>query len=502
MRQRRAAASMLGVVLISIALGASGSFSISLVTAGVDGASLAYQPGSDSLVTVVRPSASTNGSPLQMVTLDGAQFRFARAPELPFEAPLAIVHDDGDFQEGVMFSATDAIGQVAKLSGTGSLIAAGWAKLPGESGRVTALAFSLGEPFGRSVIVGSENGNVWRIDDEGRPTFVASTGYPVRAVLALPAAEKYGSSAGMLLVATGAPKCQLLTMDLAGRTADLRLDIGCATDLDVIAPDTDLFFTGSIAQGETRASGIMKVARDGLATSACDVLVTHQEGPFSIVGWSPGRAYAIKAGTADIKAVRSAFGGSPRECYPEVCGDGIDNNGDGEIDEDCPEPCLDPENCENHEEHADESASPARAPEDPNVRNAGCPAERWAKEPQTWEQFDPKQLGGTVFSFPATPEGAALSAEPLLTLLTREAATTPEKGRPIHRLAKAAIAAALNAGNPKVGYPLSSTRVMEHVNAAMESGNIQRVNALAGVLDAYNAVGCTLPDQKGASPAK
>lgn len=53
-------------------------------------------------------------------------------------------------------------------------------------------------------------------------------------------------------------------------------------------------------------------------------------------------------------------------------------------------------------------------------------------------------------------------------------------------LARAAVAALLNAATPSVNYPLSVSQVISQVTNAFNSGSRDTIIALAGILDTYN----------------
>jgi hypothetical protein len=59
-------------------------------------------------------------------------------------------------------------------------------------------------------------------------------------------------------------------------------------------------------------------------------------------------------------------------------------------------------------------------------------------------------------------------------------------------LLRAAVAALLNAASPDVDYPLTTTEVINQVNAALASNNRDTMLALASTLDSNNNLGCPL----------
>ncbi len=59
-------------------------------------------------------------------------------------------------------------------------------------------------------------------------------------------------------------------------------------------------------------------------------------------------------------------------------------------------------------------------------------------------------------------------------------------------LLRAAVAALLNAADPLISYPLSTSQVIAQVNTAIASGDRSTILALASTLDADNNLGCPI----------
>src|SRR5688500_9412858 len=147
--------------------------------AGVPAGALDYQPLSDSFVVLARRSPS--GSGFETISMEGIRFRLGAASGWPEDAPVAVIQDGNDFQDGHVFTSRGAAGRIVQLSEKGAVIGDPWVTLPGETGPVTALASSHGAPFGDDLIVGTMSGNLWRINAAAQSSFIAATGYPIRA---------------------------------------------------------------------------------------------------------------------------------------------------------------------------------------------------------------------------------------------------------------------------------------------------------------------------------
>ena len=476
---------------------------LTLVAPGLSSpASLDYQVSTESLIVAVHPSP--RGRPLERVTIDGERSEFGKPFSLPPGAPLAIAQDEEALDEGQIFTSRGNVGEVARIASEGSTPAA-WARLPGETGTVTALTFSHGGPYGFDLIVGTSSGNVWRVSGGGHPVFVASLGRAVQALLALPALPSlYGGVAGQLLAALGEPRCQIVALDALGRPSIVNAS-ACVTDLDLIVPDADVYFTGTATVNGKPVTGLFVAPAGGLQPVECDVLLTRAQGPPVVLDWS--------AGTLDVSVVdaqggvinRAAFAGSALSCQPEVCGDGIDNNGDGDIDEGCEEVCGDgvdndsdgeiDEGCQEigDDEIANYLSGIVDAGVPPRPADAGCTPDRWLEATSEWVSLTPKEPVGGVFEVPSTGPGAAIAAELLRSILVPQPADKADPRGSARALVTAATAAVLNATQPAVGYPIPSAAIKEHVRGALAAGSPEIIRALTSVLEAYNRLGCELP---------
>ncbi|MDP9237374.1 MAG: hypothetical protein M3P30_08265, partial [Chloroflexota bacterium] len=66
------------------------------------------------------------------------------------------------------------------------------------------------------------------------------------------------------------------------------------------------------------------------------------------------------------------------------------------------------------------------------------------------------------------------------------------KGGGINALSRSAVAAILNASDPLVGYPLTTSQIIAAYQTAVASGDGSQIEALKNLLDGYNNAGCTV----------
>ena len=528
-------------------LGAAAPLTLSVVTTGLTSPrALDYEPSSDRLIVAVG-AVKGERRPFEAVTTEGRRNQYGPTQPWPADAPVLVARDDAEFEEGHLFTSRGVPGQIVRLDSTGRLAGDVWARLPGETGNVTALAFSYGGLFERDMLAGTSVGHIWRIGNGGRATFVAAIGAPISTLLAVPAdPRRYGEAAGKLLVATSDPNCQLITIDALSRATSLG-STACVTDLDLAVPDSAAFFAASFTLEEKPVEGILTAAPAQFTPHACSVLATYANGGVAALDWSSSAPAPLPMGVQGVAIKQSSFVGNPIDCQPEICGDDEDNDADGEIDEGCVEICGDgidndsdgevdngcAEICGNREdddrngqvdegcveicgdrvdndgdEFVDAPCPEVCGDKIDNDRNgqvdercpqpaaqAGCPVTRWRASPALWAGagVDPKEQ---LRSLLAPLEGplAPLTKETVRSILDATPAGAPALLADARALVAETIAAILNAHHEGVGYPIIPAVVVEQTNAALQSGQRTRIAALTSVLEAMNELGCTLTD--------
>lgn len=138
------------------------------------------------------------------------------------------------------------------------------------------------------------------------------------------------------------------------------------------------------------------------------------------------------------------------------------------------------------------AATPAGAV---NIGHEGCTPGYWKNHTDNWEEADPGDLFSDVFSDGTTGVLTGLTLEQALAGGGGPGAAGAEL-----ILARAATAAYLNAAHEGVGYPWrrfstgldGRPPLVATVVAALESGDRERMLALASRLDADNNLGCPL----------
>ncbi len=124
--------------------------------------------------------------------------------------------------------------------------------------------------------------------------------------------------------------------------------------------------------------------------------------------------------------------------------------------------------------------------------NEGCTPGYWKNHTQNWEEYAPSDTLDLPFDFPDS-----LAQYRTVTL---DDALALRGGKGVDGAAqillRAATAAVLNAAHEGVGYPYRRFKapfnIVSKVNAALASGDRQRMLELAQTLDAANNLGCPL----------
>lgn len=133
-------------------------------------------------------------------------------------------------------------------------------------------------------------------------------------------------------------------------------------------------------------------------------------------------------------------------------------------------------------------------PPPPPVGKQGCTPGYWKGNVRaggsswTAANLQPGDLVGSLFA------AGAFSSATLLEAL--EFGGGPGVPGATQNLLRAAVAAALNAANPSVGYPLTLAQIQSEVNLAIASGNRAAILDLASQLDANNNLGCPLDNNR------
>jgi hypothetical protein len=119
----------------------------------------------------------------------------------------------------------------------------------------------------------------------------------------------------------------------------------------------------------------------------------------------------------------------------------------------------------------------------------GCTPGFWKNHLAAWAAtgYSPNQTLESVFD---VPDAFGLDNNTLLQALSYQGGSDLTGAAKI--LLRAAVAALLNAADPNIDYPLTTSQVIAQVNAALASGSRSTMLALASTLDANNNLGCPI----------
>ncbi len=108
----------------------------------------------------------------------------------------------------------------------------------------------------------------------------------------------------------------------------------------------------------------------------------------------------------------------------------------------------------------------------------------WKNHLTAWHTYSPTQTVGSVFTVPSSL--SALSGDTLLTALQYNGGKNDIGAARI--LLRSAVGALLNAADPQINYPLTTSAIIQQVNVALTQGRTAMLN-LEQVLDDYNNLG-------------
>ncbi|MBI2221514.1 MAG: hypothetical protein HYU53_09940 [Acidobacteria bacterium] len=458
---------------------------------------------------------------------------FARLPDIAAGAPIAVVRDEASgFAVGDVFVAGGRPGELLRIQE--GRTERPWLTIPAEQDVISALHVDRTGGFDRELIAASAGGNVWQIGSNRRVSLVAATGVHLVAVITVPAMpERYGPWSGAILAASDLPACRMVVISADGRVSFTNIGV-CIADFDLVAPRSALYGIAESALPDRRPR-ITEVPAEDLAGRECAIAYAASDGVPGTLSWASAAPVALPLRVAaKLRAV--TFPVAENLCQPEICGDGVDNNndgsvdercrevcdgvdndGDGEIDEGCADPCGDgvdddgngvvDDNCvEICGDHVDndgdgsvdtpcaESCGDTLDNDGDGVVDNGCPlapadrgcsAEVWAAQPALPGGVARTSTIGAVFAITAE-ERADLAG------LTVGDALRSTSHVPDRALLREGVAALLSATSPAVGYPIRSDRLLAQVRDVLISRSEARMRSLERVLRALNAAGCSL----------
>lgn len=286
-----------------------------------------------------------SGTPhnFETVAADGSHSQFSTLSGFTDEVKIATARDDGvnSFTPGTMFTGNGIDGQIAKINPDGTFVNP-WVDLPGAGNglmRGSLYVDRTGE-FGGDLIIVTTAGEVWRINSAGTPTKLADVNVHLEGVITVPRDPQFGQLAGKIITgAEGQSRVYAISTTGAVQFWAITFNI---EDIDLI-PENENFFGVNFGTG--RLLGVPASSFDSVegqilltqefgggptglgllrwdtATNAPTVeFIGRQAGSFVQGQWE--HVTFSSAGIVEIPPV-------------EICGDNIDNDRDGEIDEGC-----------------------------------------------------------------------------------------------------------------------------------------------------------------------
>jgi hypothetical protein len=249
------------------------------------------------VVSVNEPTGLPNN--LEIINEDGSHNKYTNSSGLTDELKLASVRDTlGGFEVGEIFTGNGKPGEIIRISPDGSSVQDPWVVLPGETG-IFRGGLHVDETgiYNGDLIAVTTVGNVWRINSNGEPTFLARAQSPIggpvgpihlEGVTTVPdIPEKYGPWAGKI-VAGAEDLNGFFYIDTEGNISFISLainGIGLAPeDIDIIPPNENFY---GVDIGSNQVLGAPAATFNEMVG---DFLVTQERGanpPLYHVKWNP-----------------------------------------------------------------------------------------------------------------------------------------------------------------------------------------------------------------------
>lgn len=297
-----------------------------------------------------------SGTPFNFETVasDGTHAPFSTASGFTDEVKIATARDDGidtsdglsqgGFVAGTLFTGNGITGQIAKINPDGTVVNP-WVTLPGGDGLMRgSLYVDRTGIYGGDLIVVTTGGQVWRVDSSANPTLIADVNVHLEGLITVPNDPQFGTLAGKI-IAGAEEQSRVHAFDNSGPVGSWAIPFNIE-DIDLI-PTNENFF--GVNFGTKTLLGVPASAFDLVEGQ---ILVTDEFSPsnesgLALLQWDPNTnsPVIVKIGTAlgsfipgQWEHVTFSSAGIVEIPTVEICGDGIDNDGDGLIDEGCNEP--------------------------------------------------------------------------------------------------------------------------------------------------------------------
>lgn len=288
----------------------------------------------------------------ELVAADGSRTGFSSLSGFTDEVKIATARDDGvstsdglslgGFVAGTMFTGNGIDGQIAKVNPDGTFVNP-WVNLPGTGNglmRGSLYVDRTGE-FGGDLVVATTAGEVWRINSAGIPTKLADVNVHLEGVMTVPRDPQFGGLAGKI-IAGAEGQGRVYAVDTSGSVQFWTIPFNIE-DIDLI-PENENFF--GVNFGTSRLLGVPASSFDSVEG---EILLTQEFGGgptgLGLLRWDSvtnaptvefiGRQAGSFAQGQWEHVTFSSAGIVEIPPAEEICGDGIDNDNDGQIDEGC-----------------------------------------------------------------------------------------------------------------------------------------------------------------------
>lgn len=287
----------------------------------------------------------SSGEPYNFETVasDGTHSQFSTIHGLTDEVKIATARDDGvnSFTPGTMFTGNGLDGQITKINPDGTIVNP-WVDLPGVGNGLMrgSLYVDRTGVFGGDLIVVTTSGEVWRINSAGIPTKLADVNVHLEGVITVPREPQFGGLAGKII--TGAEGSgRVYAIDATGGVQSWSILFNIE-DIDLI-PENENFFGVNYGTGT-----LLGVPASSFDSVEGEILVTQEFGGgptgLGLLRWNT----ATNTPTVDLigrqagsfvqgqwEHVTFSSAGIVEIPPVEICGDDIDNDRDGQVDEGC-----------------------------------------------------------------------------------------------------------------------------------------------------------------------
>ena len=177
-------------------------------------------------------------SNLERVEFDGSHSTYSALAGLTDELKIATVRSVGNpagFPVGDVFTGNGQDGEIVRVTNGGATVMNPWVSLPGTNNGLMrgSLYIDRTGVYGGDLIVCTTNGEVWRVDINANPTFIAAVGTHLEGLATVPNDPvRYGPLAGKIIA--GAENQGLLyAFDATGATSTFALGVN-VEDIDFI----------------------------------------------------------------------------------------------------------------------------------------------------------------------------------------------------------------------------------------------------------------------------